>query len=185
MGTCITPVVTPGDDGLDEPGSFFIPCFRPVLYDGVRQTPPITLKSTHRGEPMCTESFWADNDLERRITDILSTNARRETEHHFGPSFVTAYQLAILLKAGCPAVFERFGHPVGGRGAGDHVGFAQYIARQLSQRIRSGEITSIEGRFLSYEHVRQLEFDDAGVPVIASSNGTRVSMFRCREPYRT
>ncbi len=131
---------------------------------------------------MCTETFWADNDLERRITEILSANDLRETEHHFGPSFVTAYQLAILLKAGCPAVFWRFGHPVGGRGADDHVGFAQYIARQLSQRIRSGEITDIEGRFLSYEHVRHLEFDDAGDPVIASSNGTRVSMFRYREP---
>ena len=65
---------------------------------------------------MSTENFWADNDLERKITDILSANARRETEHHFGASFVTAYQLAILLKARCPAVFERFGHPLGGQG---------------------------------------------------------------------
>ena len=127
---------------------------------------------------MSNASFWADNDLERRIIDILSPDAHRDTEHHFGPSFVTAYQLAILLKARYPAVFDRFGRPLGGRGSGDHVGFAQYIARQLSQRIRSGEIADIEGRFLSYEHVRHLEFDDAGDPVIASSNGTRVSMFR-------
>ena len=131
---------------------------------------------------MCTETFWADDDLERRITDILSANARRETEHHFGASFVTAYQLAILFKASCPAVFWRFDHPVGGRGSGDHVGFAQYIARQLSQRIKSGAITSVEGRFLSYEHVQRLELNDAGVTVVASSNGTRVSMFRYREP---
>lgn len=131
---------------------------------------------------MSNENFWAENDLGLRITDILSHNASSEDGHHFGASFVTAYQLAILLKASCPAVFERFGHPVGGRGAGDHVGFAQYIAGQLSQRIRSGEITHIQGRFLSYEHVQQLEFDDAGDPIIAALNNPRVSMFRYREP---
>ena len=131
---------------------------------------------------MSTESFWADNDLGRRVTDILSANASSEDDHHFGASFVTAYQLAILLKARYPAVFERFGHPLGGRGADDHVGFAQYIAGQLSQRIRSGEIAFVEGRFLSYEQVQHLEFDDAGLPIIAASNRPRVSMFRYREP---
>ena len=131
---------------------------------------------------MSNETFWAENDLGQRITDILSDNARHETEHHFGAYFVTAYQLAILLKARYPAIFERFDHPVGGRGAGDNVGFARYLARELSQRIRLGEITNIEGRFLSYEHVRRLEFDDEGDPIIAASNRPSVSMFRYREP---
>ena len=130
---------------------------------------------------MSNETFWAENDLGQRITNILSTNARLETEHHFGAYFVTAYQLAILLKARYPVVFERFGHPVGGMGAGDNVGFARYLARELSQRIRLGEITNIVGRFLSYEYVRRLEFDDAGDPIIAASNSPRVSMFRYRE----
>ena len=66
---------------------------------------------------MSNSSFWADNDLGRRITDILYANARRDTEHHFGPSFVTAYQLAILLKARYAAVFERFGRPLLAEGA--------------------------------------------------------------------
>ena len=131
---------------------------------------------------MSSDSFWVDNDLGRKITDILAAIASSEDDHHFGTSFATAYQLAILLKANCPDVFERFGRPVGGRGAGDNVGFARYLARELSQRIRSGEITRIEGRFLSYDRVGRLEFDDAGVKVIASSNRPRVSMFRCREP---
>ena len=130
---------------------------------------------------MCTDSFWVDNDLGRRITDILSGNASGEDEHHFGASFVTAYQLAILLKASCPVVFETFGHPVGGRGTGEHVSFAQCIAGQLSRRIRNGEIANIEGRFLSYEHVQHLKFDDAGDPIVATVENRRVSMFRYRE----
>ena len=131
---------------------------------------------------MSTDNFWVDNDLGQRITDILSANASSEDDHHFGASFVTAYQLAILLKATCPAVFERFGHPVGGRSANDHVSYAQYLAGQLSRRIRSGEIANIEGRFLSYEHVQHVEFDDAGDRIVAAVNRPRVSMFRYREP---
>ena len=131
---------------------------------------------------MSTDNFWVENDLGRRITEILSANASSEDDHHFGASFVTAYQLAILLKASCPAVFGRFGHPLGGRGAGDNVGFARYLANELSRRIRSGEIANIEGRFLSYEHVQHLKFDDAGDPIVAAVENPRVSMFRYREP---
>ena len=123
---------------------------------------------------MGNDSFWEENDLGRKITDILAANATRETYHHFGVSFVTAYQLAIHLKARCPTVFESFGHPVGGMGAGDSVGSARYLVGQLSQRIRSGEFTNIQGRFLSSENVRRLEFDDAGDTVIAPSIGSRV-----------
>ena len=131
---------------------------------------------------MSTDSFWTENRLGQLITDILSDAASGESEHHFGPSFVTAYQLAILVKAQCPRVFQRFGHPVGGQGAGDHLGFAGYIARQLSQRTRNGDLPNVEGRFLSYRHVRHLELNDGGVPVIASTGEPHVSMFRYHEP---
>ena len=58
---------------------------------------------------MSTDSFWTENRLGQLITDILRDAASGESEHHFGPSFVTAYQLAILVKAQCPRVFQRFG----------------------------------------------------------------------------
>ena len=131
---------------------------------------------------MSTDSFWTENDLGRIVNDILSDAASGESAHHFGPSFMTAYQLAIRVKRLCPRVFQRFGRPLGGQGAGDRVGFAQYIARQLSRRIGSGEIVNLEGRFLSYNSVKRLEFEDAGDTIVVASNNPRVSMFRYRHP---
>ena len=130
---------------------------------------------------MSTDSFWTDNDLGHLITELLREAASVD-DHHFGASFVTAYQLAILIKANCQTVFESFGHPIGGRDSGDNVGFAQYLAGQLSRRIDSGQIDSIEGRFLSYDNVQRLEFDDGGDTVVAAIGNPRVSMFRYREP---
>ena len=131
---------------------------------------------------MSTDSFWTDNNLGHLIAELLREAASGDDDHHFGAPFFTAYQLAILLKARHPAVFESFGRPVGGRGSGDHVGFAQRLAGQLSRRIGSGQIANIEGRFLSYENVQRLEFNDIGDTVVASTDNPRVSMFRYREP---
>ena len=131
---------------------------------------------------MSTDSFWTDNDLGGLITELLREAASGYGDHHFGAPFFTAYQLAICFKARHPAVFESFGHPVGGTGAGDRVGFARYLARQLSQGIDSGQIADIEGRFLSYAKVRCLEFNDADDTVVASTGNPRVSMFRYRDP---
>lgn len=121
------------------------------------------------------------NDLGHLITEILREAASVD-DHHFGAPFMTAYQLAILIKARHPDVFESFGRPIGGRGSGDHVGFAQRLARHLSQRIKSRQVDNIEGRFLSYENVQRLEFDDAGDTVVASTGNLHVSMFRYRDP---
>ena len=129
---------------------------------------------------MSTDSFWTDNDLGRLITELLREAAAGDDAHHFGASFVTAYQVAILIKARHPDVFESFGHPIGGTGSGDPIGFAQYLAGQLSQRIDSGQMNDIEGRFLSYDNVQRLEFDDAGDTVAAAIGNPRVSMFRYR-----
>ena len=131
---------------------------------------------------MSTDSLWTDNDLGHLITEILREAAVRDDAHHFGASFMTAYQLAILIKARHPEVFESFGRPLGGRGSGDHVGFAQRLGGQLSRRINSGQIDNIEGRFLSYDNVQRLEFDDDGDTVVASTGNPHVSMFRYREP---
>ena len=131
---------------------------------------------------MSTDSFWTDNDLGRLITERLREAAAGDDDHHFGVPFMTAYQLAILIKARQPTVFESFDHPIGGTGSDDHIGFAQYLARQLSQRIDSGQIDNIEGRFLSYENVQRLEFDDAGDTVVASTGNPHVSMFRYHDP---
>ena len=59
---------------------------------------------------------------------------------------------------------------------------AQYLASQLSRRIKRGELVGIEGRFLHGQHVRSLEYDLDG-KVVKSSSGKAdaLSMFRLED----
>ena len=52
--------------------------------------------------------------------------------YHFGRPFPTAYQLGLLLKDELPQTFERFGHPIGGRGSSVSFNFTCHLERQLS-----------------------------------------------------
>ena len=132
---------------------------------------------------MSTESFWDIHDLERKIVDLLAGIQYFDPGHHFGRPFVTAYQLAILFKEMFPEDFRRFGHPLGGEGSGEHYSFTSYLAGQLSQKIKSGEILDIEGSFLSNQRLREVAFTDDGDTVISSLTGSGfdLSMFRLRQ----
>ena len=102
--------------------------------------------------------------------------------HHLGRPFLTAYQLAILLKKHHPGDFERIGHEVGGRGSNLSYSLSGCLAGQLSRRIKSGEITDIEGGFLSNCRLKLVQFDDYGETVTSSMTGGTcdLSMFRLR-----
>ena len=132
---------------------------------------------------MGTERFWEDNDLGQKLVEVLTSVTYVKPAHHFGRPFVTAYQLAILLKERFPKVFNRFGHPVEGKGIGVRYSFTSYLARQLSGKLRSGEITNIEGAFLSNRHLVRFQFDDHGETVISSSTDSQydVSVFSLRD----
>ena len=125
---------------------------------------------------MTTPNFWDKHGLDEKVLAVLSGITYHNPEHHFGRPFLTAYQLAILLKERFPPVFQAFGHPIGGRGSGDHVGFAQYVAGQMSRRIRNGMLANVEGGFLSNRSLRNLEFTDGNEPVVASL--ADLSLFR-------
>ena len=129
---------------------------------------------------MGTKNFWEDNDLEQKIVDVLADVTYAKPDHHFGRPFVTAYQLAILFRERYPEEYERFGHPVGGKGSGVQYSLASYLAGQLSRKIRSGQVTRVKGSFLSNEHLLRIEFDDAGETVASSSTYSQydLSMFR-------
>ena len=133
---------------------------------------------------MSTNSYWEDKDLGQKIYDVLANVAYVEPGHHFGRPFVTAYQLAILFKKRFPDDFNDFGYPLGGKGSGVQFSLTSYLARQLSGRIKSGEITSIEGCFLSNRQLLRIEFDDDGETVTSSLTDSQydLSMFRLRDP---
>lgn len=75
------------------------------------------------------------------------------------------------------------GYPIGGAGTGQQNSLSQYLARELSQRIKAGTVTDIEGLFLSNLHLNDVRFDtDAGV---ISSSLTQtpyaLSLYRLKE----
>ena len=123
-------------------------------------------------------SIWNDFSLEQRIRDILDVAPHREN-HHFGRPFLTAYQIAIAFAERHRDDVESIGKETGGRGTGLSHSLAQYIARELSQRIRTHRIIGIEGRFLHGMHLRTLEYRSPDGRV-ESSTGTSadLSMFR-------
>ena len=100
---------------------------------------------------------WEKFDIENKVIDILRHAEGHPQEHHFGSPFLTAYQLAIAFSQLYPDDFQSLGYEnVGGKGIGKRSSLAQYLAKQLSTRIRDGRIQNIEGRFLSNQFLEQI-----------------------------
>ena len=123
-------------------------------------------------------SIWNDYSLAPRIRDILDVEPRREG-HHFGRPFLTAYQIAILFAERYQEDLDAIGKEIGGQGTGLSHSLAQYFARELSQRLRTGRLRGIEGGFLHGTRLKTLEYCSPDGDV-ASSTGTAsdLSMFR-------
>ena len=106
-------------------------------------------------------------------------------DHHFGRAYLTAYQLAIKVDAVHPNIAIGLGVEVGGRGVGERSSLAQYLARELSARIKraneAGASFPVEGAFVSNEHLTALSYTKAdGTELTSSLTGTGydLSVFR-------
>ena len=129
---------------------------------------------------MANVSFWDSHSMEDKVVQVLSSLTYHDRDHHFGRPFLTAYQLAVLIKERFPDTFHSFGHPIGGRDSGVSYSFTSNLAGQPSERIRNGTITCVDGGFLSNEKLKEIEFNDAGSSVFSSLTDTQfdLSMFR-------
>lgn len=127
---------------------------------------------------------WRSLDLENKVTQILRDIPDAAKKHHLGKPFLTAYQIAIEFAKRHPDDTSKIGFKVGGVGTGEKNSLSQYIANQLSRRIKSEEITHIEGGFLSNQHLRDINFKGVdGKKVIHSSltnTNFTLSMFRIK-----
>ena len=125
-------------------------------------------------------SDWTDFGMREMVLNILAENAGSE-EHHLGNAFMTAYQIAIVLKVKHHQLFNRLDLAVGGKETGESPSLAAYLARQLSQAIKNGD-PDIEGGFLSSNHLQQLSFLDKAEVVVSSMTSTErgVSLFRLK-----
>jgi hypothetical protein len=119
-------------------------------------------------------SQWDNLDMDTKVTGILNVQFAA-ANHHFGRPFMTAYQIAIAFSDQFPLDFQTIGKPIGGKGIGQQDSLAQYIALQLSHRIRDGLLPHIEGAFMYQGNLESLRYEHQG-QIIEYSSG--LSMFR-------
>ena len=125
-------------------------------------------------------SIWADQDLEARVVEVLRDVPMNDDTHHFGRPYMTAYQVAIELTKRYPGVRQALDRPVGGAGSGQRTSLAQYLGRELSQRIQRDPHFPVEGAFISNQDVADLTYNGPDGPLASSLHdaGYELSMFR-------
>ncbi|MBA4496423.1 hypothetical protein ACFO25_16835 [Paenactinomyces guangxiensis] len=126
-------------------------------------------------------SVWDTYDVEDKIKEVLSEiKYPSNPEHHFGTPFITAYQLAIELDKRYPYIAQQLGYKIGGRGTDEKNSLSQYLAQQLSQRIKSGKISDIEGAFITNSNLKDIIFDYNGekIPSSLTKSQYDLSMYR-------
>jgi hypothetical protein len=123
-------------------------------------------------------SLWEQHNVTNLIRQILASVAPGPQDG-VGRPFMTTYQIAIEFEQRFPNVVTALGHTAGGQGQG-YRALTNYIARWLPDRIVNRGVTDIEFRFLSALHMTNLEFDNGGNPVTATTNqaGFDATMFR-------
>lgn len=120
---------------------------------------------------------WWNSTIENNIREILrGVRYGPNPRHHLGRPFLTAYQLAIEYHRRFPELGRQLGLTTGGKGSGWPSSLPQQLARELSQRIKSGEIRDIEGGFLSKLHRTDISFN--GPYGIVESSVRDISIFR-------
>ena len=125
-------------------------------------------------------SFWQDNNIEELVIQILRDV--QDEGHHFRRPFLTAYQLAIEFDRRNHDVVLRLGKEIGGADTGTRDSLAQYLALQLSRRIRNNPNHPIEGAFISNRYMRELSYEYNNRSIRSSLTRTQdLSMFRLRE----
>ena len=124
---------------------------------------------------------WEQFEMEGKITEVLSM-AKFETEHHLGKPFLTPYQIAIELIDRHPTLCKDLEMELGGVNTGLYNSLTQYIANQLSKRIKKEEIRNIEGAFIFNMHLTDLVFKTSEGKEIHSSNSDQaaLSIFRLK-----
>lgn len=127
-------------------------------------------------------SEWEDLNILNKVEAILEQASRDSQVHHFGGPFLTAYQIAISYAELYPEDLERMEYDIGGKDTGVHYSLAQYLAQQLSTKIKSDEIKTVEGRFISNRYVSNFIFDHGDIHVESSVTGKHasISMFRLK-----
>ncbi|KDN22691.1 hypothetical protein [Amycolatopsis rifamycinica] len=133
------------------------------------------------------DSVWTSQAVLDKVCRALDRFTVAHPEgHHFGRPFVTAYQLAIRVDEMYPELKDALGIQVGGAATGGRASLAQYLANQLSKKIKAhGDQFPVEGAYVSNDYVVAMTFRGADGRERSSSlvgSGYDLSLFRLRHP---
>ncbi len=126
-------------------------------------------------------SVWQEHEVQDRVLAILGDVPI--DNHHFRRPYTTAYQLAIEVQRQHPDISEALGVPLGGAGVGERTSLAQYLAGELSKRIRAQRDFPVEGAFLSGKDEVEIRYrgpDGGDVVSSLTGSGWALSMYRLR-----
>ena len=125
-----------------------------------------------------TKILWTELNLEEKVLRILNVRSHAP-KHPFGRPFQTPYQIAIAFKKLYPDDFKKIGKPLGGKHTGQQDSLAQYLALQLSRRVKNGSMPNVEGRFFHRKYLIGLTYDNDGqVAESSAEQAYDLSMFR-------
>ncbi len=127
------------------------------------------------------QSQWDQLQMDTKISRVLDVQSH-DPGHHFRRPFLTPYQIAIRFNELYPQDVRTIGKPLGGSGTGQQDSLAQYIALELSKRIKDNRIVNIEGRFLYRGNLKTLQYEINGQTIESSSmQAYDLSMYRLRD----
>ncbi len=127
-------------------------------------------------------SDWDDFGVQELVLRILRKHAG-DAGQHLGRPYMTADQIALVLKQQYGELFLRLDMPLGGEETEDRPSLAGYIDRQLTQKLRARarDVEGVlEGAALSGCHLEHLCFREGeaeGLCAVANARG-EVHLFR-------
>lgn len=130
-------------------------------------------------------SKWEQLEIEEKVLHVLgAVPLNSSASHNLGRPYMTSYQIAIRLDDEYPEVARALKVEIGGRGVGSRTSLANYLAKRLSDLVRSDGDHDIEGAFLSNQGVTALYYiDRKGRSIESSMTGTPydLAIFRLRD----
>lgn len=120
-------------------------------------------------------SDWDDFGLLELVLRILRKHAG-EAGQHLGRPYMTADQIALVLKQQHGELFLRLDMPLGGQETEDRPSLAGYIDRQLTHKLkaRARDVEGVlEGAVLSGRHLGPLCFRDCEAEATAAVANAR------------
>lgn len=118
------------------------------------------------------------DSMRDELVTILKKAEQYHSENYDMTCFLSAYQLAVLLKESAQIKISSIPKNIGGKGEGSYTSLSQYIANSLSKDIKNGPLKGIIAiEFFNKSGLEQFSFLDEK-RILSQPSSTCFSMFR-------